>query len=229
MPRRPRLVIADVPLHIIQRGNNRQPCFVTEPDYLVYLDLLQRAALASDCRVHAYALMTNHTHILATPATATGPGAMMKSVGERYVKYFNTRHGRIGTLWNGRFKSCLIHDESYLLVCYRYIELNPVRAGMVHDALQYRWSSYRANAYGGADSVITPHPLFESLAVNAEDRRAAYRALVSEGVPASAARALRDATNHNYACGSDAFIGSIETALGMPAERKWRPIHPLRD
>lgn len=229
MPRRPRLVLPDVPLHIIQRGNNRQPCFVAESDYLVYLDHLQRAALGAQCDIHAYVLMGNHVHLLATPATTGSAAAMMKSVGERYVRYFNSRHHRTGTLWDGRFKSCLIHDETYLLECYRYIELNPVRAGLVAQPSDYRWSSYRANAFGASDRAVTPHCIFDALASDTDGRHAAYRALVEEGIAEHAVEVLRDATNHNYVCGSDDFVIGVEDALGLRAARKRRPIHPLRE
>jgi putative transposase len=163
MPRRPRLVVADVPLHIIQRGNNRNNCFFSNSDYLVYLDLLRRSAAAASCRVHAYVLMSNHIHILASPATQSAAGSMMKAIGERYVRYVNQSYGRSGTLWEGRYHSCLVQDETYLLVCHRYIELNPVRAGMVTTPSLYEWSSHRCNAYGNADAIITPHPIFTSL------------------------------------------------------------------
>lgn len=220
MPRRPRLVVRDVPLHIIQRGNNRQRCFLNDADFLVYLDLLGRGARNAFCQIHAYALMSNHVHVLATPSKPDSAASMMKAVGERYVRYFNERNRRTGTLWDGRFKSCLVQDETYLMVCYQYIELNPVRAGIVNDPLQYPWSSYRANAYGRRDELITPHPLYQALGAEAGSRQQHYRDLVAQGIAAETLTALRDATNHNYACGSVDFIADVELALGLPAERK---------
>ena len=220
MPRRPRLVECQVPLHIIQRGNNRQPCFASESDYLVYLDLLRRAARAAECAIHAYVLMGNHVHILATPASRESPGQMMKAVGERYVRYFNERHERTGTLWDGRFKSCLVHSETYLMVCYRYIELNPLRAGMVSEPLQYRWSSHPTNAKGARDPLITPHYIYQSLGPDDEARQSAYRALFAQDIAEEHVVALRDATNHNYACGDRPSIQKIERTLGHAAVRK---------
>lgn len=220
MPRRPRLVEREVPLHIIQRGNNRQPCFLAESDYLVYLDLLKRAARASDCVIHAYVLMGNHVHVLATPTFRDSPGQMMKAVGERYVRYFNERHERTGTLWDGRFKSCLVHSETYLMVCYRYIELNPTRAGMVSEPLQYRWSSHPANAAGEENQLITPHFIYQALGPDNQARQAAYRALFAQKMGDEHLAALRDATNHNYACGDAMFIKKIEDTLGVAAARR---------
>ena len=219
MPRRPRLVARDVPLHIIQRGNNRQNCFFSDSDYLVYLDLLSRGAKNAKCAVHAYVLMTNHVHILATPHDEQGPGTMMKAVGERYVRYLNQRCGRSGTLWDGRYRSCLVEDETYLLVCHRYIELNPVRAGMVSHPSLYRWSSHRCNAYAEADLLITPHRLFTSLDKDASARRHAYRQLFAESVKQSDIALLRDATNNNFACGSVKFHETMAEVLGRQVAR----------
>jgi len=131
MPRRARISLPEVPLHIIQRGNNRQACFHAEEDYCFYLDCLREYAIKTRCQVHAYVLMTNHVHLLATAVDAQGAGALMKAVGQRYVQYVNRRYRRSGSLREGRFRSCLTQEEGYLLACMRYIELNPVRAEMV--------------------------------------------------------------------------------------------------
>lgn len=219
MPRRPRLVAADIPLHIIQRGNNRSKCFFENSDYLVYLDLLERSAVAARCRIHAYALMSNHVHILASPVDPDGPGSMMKALGERYVQYVNRRYNRSGTLWDGRFKSCLVQDDTYLLVCHRYIELNPVRAGMVSDPGMYRWSSHRRNAYCQRDPVITPHPIFSSLGEDDFSRAHRYRGLFAETLPDSTLAHLRDATNYNYTFGSKGFCIDMAEQLGRQVDR----------
>ena len=163
MPRRARLSLSHVPLHIIQRGNNRQACFFADENYRFYLDWLARHADKTGCRVHAYVLMTNHVHLLISTERAEAPGALMKGLGQRYVQYVNRTYHRSGTLWEGRFRSCLTQEEDYLLACQRYIELNPVRAGMVEHPAEYRWSSYRANAQGEADALLKPHPLIRSV------------------------------------------------------------------
>jgi putative transposase len=219
MPRRPRLVVPDVPLHIIQRGNNKQACFFIDSDYLVYLDLLRRGAKSAKCMVHAYVLMSNHIHILATPQDERGPGNMMKAVGERYVRYLNERCGRSGTLWDGRYRSCLIHDETYLFVCHRYIELNPVRAGMVEHPSLYRWSSYRCNAHAETDLIITPHNLVTALANDTLARSHAYRQLFSGSEKEHELLQLRDATNSNYACGNIEFHEAMGQLLGRQVVR----------
>lgn len=222
MPRRTRLVIPDVPLHIIQRGNNRLPCFFAEADYLVYLDMLQRCAQQAGCRVHAYVLMTNHVHLLVSPQSCSSPADMMKMIGERYVPYVNRRRDRTGTLWQGRYHSCLVQDERYLFVCQRYIELNPVRAGMVDHPLDYRWSSYQTNAYGEASKIIEPHSLYEALGSERSERELRYRALFEEEMSWIMLEQVRYATNRNAVFGSEDFIERLAITRGtdvMPRRR----------
>ena len=165
MPRRARLSLPDLPVHIIQRGNNRQACFFSDEDARFYLDWLGEYAASTQCRLHAYVLMTNHVHLLLTPPTADAAGKLMKALGQRYVQYINRTYRRSGTLWEGRFRSCLTQEESYLLTCQRYIELNPVRAGMVEHPAEYLWSSYRANAQGEPNPLLSPHPHYWSLQI----------------------------------------------------------------
>ncbi len=155
MPRRARVFLPEIPLHIIQRGNNRQACFYAEEDYGFYLDCLQEYAIKTRCQIHAYVLMTNHVHLLATAVDVQGAGELMKALGQRYVQYVNRRYRGRGTLWEGRFRSCLTEEESYLLACMRYIELDPVRAEMVSHPAEYRWSSYRANAQGEVNALVS--------------------------------------------------------------------------
>jgi putative transposase len=223
MPRRPRIVLADVPLHIIQRGNNRGKCFRCDSDFLVYLDLLYEATKRAGCDVHAYVLMGNHVHLLATPRVVEAAAQMMKAVGERYVRYFNKRYRRTGTLFDCRFRSSVVHDETYLMVCYRYIELNPVRARITADPALYRWSSYRANAFGAHDAVVTPHPLFIALGCGSEERQKIYRGLFDEALDSGEINNLRDATNHNYVCGTTEFQTHVANSLGVAVERTRRP------
>ncbi len=171
MPRRSRIVIAGIPWHIIQRGNNRTACFYTDEDYRYYLTTLHEQAKKYQCAVHAYVLMTNHVHLLVTPKKKGSASLLMKHLGQRYVQYINKTYRRTGTLWEGRFRSCLMQEERYVLNCYRYIELNPVRASMVKDPALYLWSSYRANALGKHDGMLTKHQLYESLGECPEERQ----------------------------------------------------------
>lgn len=219
MPRRPRIVVSDIPLHIIQRGNNRQNCFFTTSDYLVYLDMLKSAASKSACLIHAYVLMSNHVHLLASPLHAHAAADMMKALGERYVQYVNRHYGRAGTLWEGRYKSCPVQDELYFLVCQRYVELNPVRAGMVADPSLYRWSSYRCNAHGEANDIVTSHAVFEALGADQATRSYAYRELFKEVLSERDILNIRDATNYNYVYGNVQFAESMAVALGRQVAR----------
>ncbi len=219
MPRRPRLILPEIPLHIIQRGNNRAVCFHAEDDFLFYLDWLARAAHESGCDIHAYCLMTNHVHLLLSADTPESPGALMKMLGQRYVQYINRTYRRSGTLWEGRFRSCLLQEEGYLLECHRYIELNPVRAAMVEHPAHYRWSSYRTNAQGETSPFIKPHPLYTALARNLETRQAAYRELFRYQLDPGLVDQLRSATNGNYALGNERFLAEMAAALGRRVTR----------
>lgn len=217
MPRRARLTLPNIPLHLIQRGNNRQACFFADEDYRVYLDWLAEFAAKTGCRVHAYVLMTNHVHLLLTPAQAEAPAALMKALGQRYVQYVNRVYRRSGTLWEGRFRSCLAQEDTYLLTCQRYIELNPVRADMVSHPAEYRWSSYRANAQGEADKLVRTHPLYDALGTDAASRQAAYRELFRHQIEPGLVDEIRRATNGNFVLGNDRFGLQVAAALGRRA------------
>jgi putative transposase len=224
MARRARLLLPGVPLHIIQRGNNRQDCFRADDDYRQYLEWLAEYAKASGCRVHAYVLMSNHCHLLVSGRQPEGPAALMKALGQRYVQYFNRRYGRTGSLWEGRFRSCPVQQESYFMACQRYIELNPVRAGIVKRPGDYRWSSYRANAEGVAEegpdaSIVTPHALYRSLGVDDVRRHAAYRELHRLELEPHVIGAIRAATNGNYALGNERFAKKVAAVSGQRAVR----------
>ena len=214
MPRRARVTLPGIPLHIIQRGNNRQPCFFADEDYRFYLDWLGEYAEKTGCHVHAYVLMTNHVHLLLSGDEAESTGRLMKALGQRYVQYVNRTYRRSGTLWEGRYRSCLTQQENYLLTCMRYIELNPVRAGMVAHPGEYRWSSYRANAQGEADKLISPHPGYESLGSDLDVRLAAYRDLFRFELDPGLVDEIRKATNGNFALGDHRFATLIESVLG---------------
>ncbi len=225
MPRRARLCLPNVPLHIIQRGNNRQACFFVDEDYRKYLEWLQEYAAKTGCLIHAYVLMTNHVHMLVSVRDGVAAGSLMKALGQRYVQYVNRSYRRSGTLWEGRFRSCLTQEETYLLACQRYIELNPVRAGMVEHPAEYPWSSYRANAQGEADPLVKPHPLYEALGRDAASREAAYRELFRYELEAGLVDEIRRATNGNYALGNERFAEQVAAALGRRAApgRSGRP------
>jgi putative transposase len=225
MARRPRLVLPAVPLHIIQRGNNRSPCFACEADYLVYLSLARQYAAEAACQVHAYVLMTNHVHLLLSSGGKTGPSVLMRRLGQHYVQYFNRRYARTGTLWEGRFRSCLVDNERYLLICQRYIELNPVRAGMVGAPGEYRWSSYRANAGGLDDPLVTPHLLYAGLGRHDGERRAAYQDLFREVLSDQLLEQIRRASNGNRPLGPAAFIEDVCRVSGQAigSGRRGRP------
>lgn len=224
MPRQPRYAVPDVPQHVIQRGNNRQAVFLAERDYQVYLDKLKTAADRNGCDVHAWVLMTNHVHLLVTPRKADAVSKTMQSLGRTYVAYINRTHQRTGTLWEGRYRASLIDSDHYLLACYRYIELNPVRAGMVDRPDAYRWSSYRANATGAYDPLTTAHERYLALASDAGERQAAYRALFGSTPTAAELGRIRTALNQSQVLGSERFKDMIEAQL----HRRVRPGRPGR-
>jgi len=219
MPRHRRYVVAGVPVHIIQRGNNRSACFFDEKDNLLYLRHLRELASQFACSVHAYCLMTNHVHLLITPQTVEGCGLLMKNLGQRYVQHVNRSYQRSGTLWEGRFRSCLAQSERYVLACYRYIELNPVRAGMARHPRQYRWSSYRANAEGKGPSWLLAHQQYLDLGRTDPARRDAYRALFRHSLEPAVIDEIRLSTNGGFALGSSKFQAEIAQMLGQRVTR----------
>jgi len=222
MSRQPRIILPGQPQYVIQRGNNRAVIFVSEDDYLFYLENLELACKRFGCELHAYVLMTNHVHLLMTPQTGDGISKVMQSIGRYYVQYFNHQYKRTGTLWEGRYKSTLLDSESYLFTCYRYIELNPVRAGMVDNPSDYRWSSYSCNALGNPDSLITPHELYTNLGQSIEERSGFYRALFDAHLDARDLDEIRDATNKSWVLGSDHFKDQIEALTARQAKPKAR-------
>ena len=219
MPRRARLRAAGIALHVIQRGNNRSACFYSADDYAYYLEHLGRFARRFRCAIHAYVLMTNHVHLLLTPEDADGVSLLMKHLGQHYVQHVNQLYGRTGTLWEGRFKSCLAQSQTYVLACYRYIEMNPLRAGMVTHPGNYRWSSYAANADGASTGMLTPHSEYLALGTSDATRREAYRSLVAEELDPVITCAIRESTNGNVALGTTRFQAEIEAMLQRRARR----------
>jgi putative transposase len=192
MAGRKRLFIEGLTLHVTQRGNNRCATFRDDSDYEMFLWFLRFAIRRHCLRVHAYALMTNHFHLMVTPQSAAALSRAMQSLGRRYVRYFNDRYGRTGTLWEGRFRTALITDERYWLTCMRYVELNPVRAGLVRSADSYRWCSYHAHACGAADPLVTSHALYDALANTGDRRQEAWRHICA---PAAETQQLEDLRN----------------------------------
>jgi putative transposase len=219
MPRRARIVLPGIPAHLVQRGNNRADCFLRDQDRAFYLHHLGRLLIEERCALHAYCLMTNHVHLLVTANEPHGYARLMQRVGQLYSQYINRTTGRTGTLWEGRFKSSPVQSESYLLSCYRYIELNPVRAGLVADPADYEWSSYRANGNGASNLLLTPHHEYERLGARTADRQRAYRALVAETLSDDTIRGIREAMSGNYALGDTAFVERIATSVGRRAGR----------
>ncbi|MDR3370013.1 REP-associated tyrosine transposase [Rhodoferax sp.] len=210
MARLPRLTLPGYPHHIIQRGNNRQAIFATPADYQFLLDLLRENANKFEVHVHAYVLMSNHFHILATPQIADGLSKMMQAVGRSYVRYFNRTQQRTGTLWEGRYKSTVIQTDRYLLACMAYIDLNPVRAGLVSQAQDYPWSSHRHYLGLNVDRLVKPHALFWALGNTPFAREAAYAEMVRAGINPVQLAALTESALHGWALGEPAFVADLQ-------------------
>ena len=210
MARLPRLTLPGYPHHVIQRGNNRQAIFASRADYLTLLDLLAENASKFGVAIHAYVLMSNHFHLLVTPQSSDGLPQLMQAVGRSYVRYFNTAQKRSGTLWEGRYKSTLIQAERYLLACMVYIELNPVRAGLVPHAADYPWSSFGHYTGQRNDKFITPHTLVWELGNTPFAREAAYAELVQSGLGVGQQAALTDSTLSGWALGEPDFVAELQ-------------------
>ena len=222
MPRRPRTHLDGQPLHIVQRGHNRDACFLVEEDYQAYLGWLAEALITSGCQLHTYVLMTNHVHLLITPDKAESVPKLLISLGRRYVQYFNRSHKRTGTLWDSRYKSSLIQADTYLLTCMRYIELNPVRAGMTDDPAHYRWSSYRSNGLGQASELVTPHACYLALGQEVKERQAFYRKLFRAHLDDEAIDDIRLALSQSLPLGNSRFHAAITEAIGEAREARPR-------
>jgi putative transposase len=217
-----------MPVHIVQRGHSREPVFFEDNDYLAYLRWLKEGAERYKVDIHAYALMTNHIHILATTGDTEGITRMMQYVGRHYVPYINHTYGSSGSIWEGRYKASLIHDEEYLLACMRYIELNPVRADMVRSPAHYRWSSYRHNGQGKEDALITPHALYLALGKTLPTRLAAYKALFKAHLDSGVLDDIRSAWQTGTPLGNDFFRQKVEARLKCKVgqARRGRPRRP---
>lgn len=209
MPRQPRYFVAGYPQHVVIRGVNRQAMFFRDVDYDRFEDVLRRALLANACRLHAYVLMTNHVHFLMTPDHELSIPRTVQSLGRGYVQVFNRIHSRTGALWESRYKACIVQDDQYLLTCQRYIELNPVRAGMVKQAGDYRRSSHLHNAYGWTNPLISEHRTYTGLADCPRKRRAVYRRLFVAALDERELSEIRMVTNACRVLGNDEFKGKL--------------------
>jgi len=190
------------------------------------MSLLDEHAAAHACQVHAYVLMSNHVHLLLTPGDEWGVSRMMKAIGERYVRYFNRAHRRTGTLWEGRFRSSIVDSQSYLFTCQRYIELNPVRAGLVSHPAEYPWSSYLENAEGAKSGVVTAHPLFLSMSPDPDQRRASYRKLFEADLSTDELYDIREAVIGGFALGGPIHVWAVQSNTGLRAYRLKHSLEP---
>lgn len=214
MPRRPRIHLSGIPQHIIQRGVDRQPVFFSDEDCQFYLNWLGEYSQKRGIELHAYCLMTNHVHLLLSSPSTDALAGLMQDMGRRYVQYINRNYRRSGGLWQGRYKAAFVQTEQYLLSCMRYVELNPVRAGMVAAPGDYRWSSYRVNALGVPNKLVIPHPEYLTLASSSGERQQAYRELFVTEVDDPAWNLIRSATQQGVVVGDSRFAGVIEEHLG---------------
>lgn len=222
MARLARLTVPGYPHHVIQRGNNRQAIFSSDEDRLHLLSLLEVNAKALGVAIHSYVLMDNHFHLLATPKDDIGLPKLMQAVGRRYVRQYNDRQGRTGTLFEGRYKSTLVQAERYLLACMVYIDLNPVRAGLASAPVDFRWSSHRSYVGQGSDRLVTPHPLFWALGNTPFAREEAYANLVASGISAPVRDLLTTSTFRGWAVGDPAYIAHLQDEASrrpMPVAR----------
>ena len=225
MPRHARFKITGLPLHVGQRGNDRSRCFFHPEHHELFLGLLSEFSAKCSCAIHAYVLMTNHVHLLMTPTQAGSASQLMKQVGQRYAQYINRTRTRTGSFWEGRFHSNIVDSETYLLRCYRYIESNPVRAGMVRTPEQYPWSSFNANALGAPSTFLIPHPVYLGLGDSAAERQHAYRALFERDLSPGDLHEIRRALSGGFVLGSEDFAARVRELLGrrVVAGRPGRP------
>ena len=230
MPRRARMYIPGFPYHVVQRGNNREACFLNTENYQFYLELWDALSQRYGVAVHAYCLMTNHIHFLVTPEHAESVSNTMKVVGSRYAQYINKRYRRTGTLWEGRHRASLVQSERYLLTCYRYIELNPVRAGIVKRPGEYRWSSYRLNAWGDP-GWLSQHPEYRRLGATSDAQRRAYRDLFKQRLDDADLHLLRKAAHYCRPVADERFRRRLEENYGLPTGQmnRGRPRKAARD
>jgi putative transposase len=222
MARLPRLIVPNQPHHVIQHGNDRQQIFRDADDHAIFLKWLREASRQFKVAIHAYALMPDHLHLLATPSDESGLGRMMQWIGRHYVPYFNQKYSRSGTLWQGRYKATVIESERYFMACSAYIELNPVRTGLAYAPQDYPWTSYAHHVGIHLNPVITDHALYWALGNTPFSREAAYRNLLEQGLTADEVLAVTEATRKGWALGSDKYKAQLEKTINrrvQPAKR----------
>ena len=211
-------MLPGIPVHVVHRGNNREACFYGDGDRAFYLFHLRRLAGQMHCPLHAYCLMSNHVHLLLSSHSGKACGELMRRVAQLHSQYMNRTHGRSGSLWEGRYRSCLVQEEEYVLACYRYIDSNPVRAGMCSDPTDYEWSSCRANAGLVEDASLLPHEQYQRLGPTPESRGVAYIALFKSDPRYWRTDEIRKVTNGNLVLGNDAFRRKLALLLGRRVE-----------
>ena len=225
MPRQPRFFIPDIAQHVTARGVDKQAVFFHQQDYRLYRKALKDAAIDSGCLIHAYVLMTNHVHLLVTPLQDRSLPLMMQAMGRNYVQRLNARYERTGTLWEGRYRASPVQTDRYFLACQRYIELNPVRSGLVATPGEYPYSSYHNHALGNADSLLTSHSCYLDLHPEPSERLKIYRDLFSDSLNHELLTQFRECTNACTVIGNDRFKEQIATMLGrrIPTAKRGRP------
>lgn len=219
MARLPRIVVPEQPLHVMHRGNNRQDIFKTEDDMIRIKNDIEQALSKSDCALHAYVVMSNHLHLLITPKDKQQLSMFMQTIANRYVRYYNAINKRTGTIWEGRFKSCLVDSDNYLFTLYKYIEMNPVKANMVDNIADYKWSSYQHNALGETDKLITEPPLYKALGDTPERRYTRYRDIFNRLEIGQHDDKISKATLAGDVYGSQAFHDKISSLIARPTQR----------
>ena len=226
MPRKPRFYLPGVPVHVVQRGNDRRAVFFANDDYAAYLSWLREGASRHGCAIHAYVLMTNHVHLLVTPVTSDSISRMLQFLGRKYVPYINHTYQRSGTLWEGRHKGSVIESAAYSLACSRYIEMNPVRAGMVDAPSAYHWSSYASNALGCGVDWLTPTAEYQALGVDDDQRRFRYRELFRASLEPKQVHAIRSCVQTGTPLGNAKFLAEVEEMTGRKVgqHRRGRPL-----
>ena len=226
MPRKPRFFLPEIPIHIVVRGNNKQIIFAEEDDFQAYINAMAESLIATETKLHAYVLMSNHVHLLVSAMIPENISKLIQGIGRKYVPYFNHKYGRTGTIWEGRFKASSIDSDQYMLACYRYIEMNPVRAKMVNAPADYKWSSYGGNALGHPSKVLSPHDLYLALGKTEASRQAAYRSLFSDVMNHAVLQDIRDCLQTGTPLGNDKFRLNIEALLGQKvgSTQRGRPL-----